>query len=199
MSGDEFDHLLLWLDPDRERAGERYEILRRKLAEFFGHRGCICPEELADQTLDRVAHSLAKGEVIRAKDPMIYCLGVARNVRREYRRSRESRNEQLESLPPHENLAVEASAARQAEQAREDQSETERRLECLTPCLNRLAPESRALIEEYYRDDWRTQAENRKQMAERLGLDPVGLRTRAHRIRQDLKKCVMNCLKRARK
>ncbi|MGH9843967.1 MAG: hypothetical protein ACREEM_34970, partial [Blastocatellia bacterium] len=128
LPGDEFDHLLRRLDSDPHIAGERYEKLRRRLTEFFERGNCVPPDELADQTLDRVARSLAKGEVIREKEPMAYCLGVARNVRHEYWRSSESRNEQLENLPPHKNLDVEALAARQAEQVREDQWETERRL-----------------------------------------------------------------------
>jgi len=193
LSGDEFDHLLRWLDSDPERAGERYKKLHRKLTEFLGHRDCTCPEDLADRTLDRVARRLAEGEAIRAEEPMAYCLGVARNVRREYWRSPERKNESLEGLPPHENSAIEAFAALPA---KEDPGEIDRRLECLTECLNRLSPESRAFIEDYYRDNWHTQIENRKRMAERLGLKHTGLRARAHRIRRELEECVKACSKR---
>src|SRR5262249_47541308 len=149
LTGDEFDHLLRRLDSDPERAGQQYITLQRKLTEFFEHRGCIFPEKLADQTLDIVGRRLAKGEVIRAENPMVYHLGVARNVWYEYLRTSESRNEQWESLPPHESSAVEALLAQQAQQAQENQWETERQLECLTQCLHSLPPERRNLIENY--------------------------------------------------
>jgi hypothetical protein len=38
--------------------------------------------------------------------------------------------------------------------------------------------------------------ENRKKLAERLGVTLNALRARANRIRSNLEKCVVNCLKR---
>ena len=40
MTPEEFEALLAQLDPDRERAGERYETIRRKLVRLFEWRGC---------------------------------------------------------------------------------------------------------------------------------------------------------------
>lgn len=194
MPGDEFDHLLRRLDSDRESAGERYKILHQRLTEFFGRRGCIFPDELADQTLDRVARRLAGGEVIHAEDPKAYCLGVARKVWYEYLQAPARRNEPLESLSPRENPAVETSAEEE-----EERLEKERQDECLTECLNGLPAEKRAVIENYYREKWQTQIQNRRQMADRLGLKQTGLRARAHRIRRELEECVRNCFERARK
>ena len=34
-----FDTLLDWLDPDRERAGQKYETIRLKLIKIFTSRG----------------------------------------------------------------------------------------------------------------------------------------------------------------
>ncbi len=191
--GEALDHLLRWLAPDEERAGERYEMCRRKLIQFFEHEGCSFPEELADQTLDRVARRLAEGEVILTENPLVYCLGVARNVAREYWRSPERRKTApLESLSPRE--IFESSAT--LEQAKKNELEQARRMECLTQCLQRLSPEESGLIKEYYHDDKRAEIDNRKKMAEQLGLSPVGLRARAHRIRQKLEQWVKACVKR---
>ena len=48
-----FDTLLDWLDPDRERAGHRYETIRLRLIKIFTSRGCPEAEELADETINR--------------------------------------------------------------------------------------------------------------------------------------------------
>ena len=42
-----FDLLLRQLDSDRERSGQRYELIRRKLMKFFEWRGCTTPDEYA--------------------------------------------------------------------------------------------------------------------------------------------------------
>ena len=56
---DEFDRLLTWLDPDPERAGSMYEKIRWRLIAILAARGCRVPEELADETIDRVARRVA--------------------------------------------------------------------------------------------------------------------------------------------
>src|SRR5262245_21687271 len=55
MTPEEFDRLLLWLNPDRDKAGEKYEWIRKRLIKIFVCRGCNVPEELADKTINRVA------------------------------------------------------------------------------------------------------------------------------------------------
>src|SRR5215510_3967797 len=51
----DFDRLLLWLDPNPEQAGELYERIRWRLIAILASRGCRDAEELADETIDRVA------------------------------------------------------------------------------------------------------------------------------------------------
>ena len=77
--------LLAFLDPDRDRAGEKYQQIRQRLVKMFECRGLTPPEEPADETMDRVARRLAEGEHVRAGEPMAYFHGVARNVLRERR------------------------------------------------------------------------------------------------------------------
>jgi hypothetical protein len=82
LDQESFERLLDLFDPDRGRAGQRYEATRRALVKFFECKGGRFPEDLADETLDRVARRVAEGEVIRAADPAAYVHGVARNVLR---------------------------------------------------------------------------------------------------------------------
>src|SRR5829696_6063126 len=82
----QFNFLLSWLDPDPSRAGEKYEAIRRKLITFFTARRCLQAEELADETINRVAlkaHEVAPGYV---GNPSLYFYGVARKVFHEWAR-----------------------------------------------------------------------------------------------------------------
>src|ERR1044072_1599961 len=54
MNHDEFDLFLSWLQPDRKEAGKEDEKIRRKLVYFFIGRRCAEPEDLADETINRV-------------------------------------------------------------------------------------------------------------------------------------------------
>jgi hypothetical protein len=60
LSAAAFEKLLALLHPDRERAGEIYVSLRAKLVRLFEWRGAELPENLADETLNRVAHNVHK-------------------------------------------------------------------------------------------------------------------------------------------
>jgi DNA-directed RNA polymerase specialized sigma24 family protein len=76
-----------------------------------------------------------------------------------------------------------------------EDEDIEREYECLDCCIERLTPANRELILEYYREEKRAMIENRKRLAERLGVTPNALRVRADRVRNSLEKCVANCLK----
>src|SRR4030095_14278178 len=56
-----FTHLLAKLDADPEKAGEKYEKLRRHLIKFFECRGSFISDELADETLNRLGGKSAEG------------------------------------------------------------------------------------------------------------------------------------------
>jgi len=98
LSQSAFDRLLAQLDPDAQRAGEKYQTVQRSLAKFFECRGCATPFELADETLNRVARRLEEGETIYAGEFASYAYGVARNVLREHARGPEPRSRPLDSL-----------------------------------------------------------------------------------------------------
>jgi DNA-directed RNA polymerase specialized sigma24 family protein len=171
--------LLVLLDPDRERAGEFYELLRAKLVRIFEWRGSSFPEDDADETLDRIAHKVAEGEPVR--DVHAYAGGVARlvwleSVKRE-RRSRAA----LEQLPQSEGGVV----------------ESEVRSECFGSCLSKLPPDARSLVVEYYRKEKSAKIESRKRLAESLGIAHGTLRLRVYRLRAQLERCVEQCLKKS--
>src|SRR5207237_8917938 len=78
LTADKFAKLLARLDPDRERAGERYEDLRRTLTRFFEWRNAPFPEEQTDEVFNRIARQLFEGVEIRNIGS--YCYEVARLV-----------------------------------------------------------------------------------------------------------------------
>ncbi len=61
LSQSSFDSFLTILDSNRERAGQKYEILRVRLVKFFEWRACRFADDLADETLDRVAQKNRRG------------------------------------------------------------------------------------------------------------------------------------------
>ena len=180
-----FERLLAALHPERDRAGEAYERIRRRLVKFFEWRGARFPEDLGDETLDRVMRRLAEGEQIRSADPLTYCYGVARNVLREWW-------EQERRAP--QAVEVERIAAPPGPSA--ETLERERRLACLERCVERLAPETRRLVMEYYQDPrGRAKILGRQALARGLGVKAGTLRLRMHRLRADLEVCVRRCLR----
>jgi DNA-directed RNA polymerase specialized sigma24 family protein len=177
LTGEALDALLCYLDGDREQAGERYLALRRRLARFFECRGCTVPEELADETLDRMAKRLLEGQQVHAAAPGAYAHGFAKNVLREWWRTRRpdpplGGPERFAAPPP----AVDTAAARR-----------ERSLEA---CLTALPEAERHLILKYYQGDEAVLIGPRRELAERLGIGMNALRIRAHRIRTRLEECV---------
>jgi DNA-directed RNA polymerase specialized sigma24 family protein len=179
VSREAFDQILAWLDSDRERAGQKYEEIRCGLIKIFVCQGCSDPECLADETIDRVIHKIPEIVPNYAGNPALYFSGVARYILLEYK----NRIAQLRLLP--------AAPPKQIEKG----EDIEREYECLDRCIERLTPANRELILEYYREEKRAMIENRKRLAERLGVTPNALRVRADRIRNGLEKCVANCLK----
>ena len=185
LTAEGFERLLGRLHPDREEAGEKYELLRAKLVKVFEYRGCAASEQAADETLNRVARRLTEGETIRSEDASSYALGVARNVLREYWARPEGTWRALEEVDPGE-----LTAAAPAEPDVDD----ERRWACFERCLGALDPAQRELVLEYYEWGRRQRIGSRKDLCRRLGLSVNAVRIRAHRIRSGLERCVRGCL-----
>jgi DNA-directed RNA polymerase specialized sigma24 family protein len=186
-----FERLLRALDPDRDRAGERYETLRRKLVRLFGWRGCLEAEQCADETLDRVARRLAEGAVV--PDLFGFCHGVAMNVLHEHWRRVERQPASLEALP--EVLVPAVDPARVAQQ-REERGHAEARLGCLDGCLAVLDAHAREMLLRYHPAEGGSARARRQLLAEELGVPLNALRIRVHRVRARLARCIEGCLAR---
>src|SRR5262245_31590503 len=75
-----FHGLLRWLDEGADSDGERYLEMRRRLVLYFDRKNCRAPDELADETLNRVARRLEEEGSITSDSPAHYCYIVARYV-----------------------------------------------------------------------------------------------------------------------
>jgi DNA-directed RNA polymerase specialized sigma24 family protein len=190
-----FTRLLEWLDDGVDSQGERYLEMRRRLIWYFDRRNRHSPEELADETLNRVARTLEESGVITITPPARYCYVVARFVLLEDLRKREHTHLRLDDPRSSEqHLALDV-RARPREREDETAALQEKRLGCLEKCLQKLKPEQRDLILEYYRDARREKIDRRREMAKRLGISMNALAIRACRIRDVLEECVSTCCK----
>jgi DNA-directed RNA polymerase specialized sigma24 family protein len=170
-----FDFLLAWLDPDRERAAEKYGQIHCRLIKFFTCRGRHDAEELADETINRVTLKAPEVAPSYVGDPSRYFHGVAQKVLLESLRKR----------PPPPLVPLRTS---------DEAEEAERALACLDRCMDKLTPATRELMIDYYRNDRRAKIDHRKELAARLGLAQNALRIRVHRIRTTLHECMRACL-----
>jgi len=184
LTSEAFERLLASFDADRDLAGKKYLLLRRKLTEFFEARGSDAPLDHADETFNRVARRITEGEQI--KDLNSYFYGVARLIWLETLRSRDKELTPLElAMPP---IAVNAGEVEAQKQVQEE------RLHCLEHCLSKLSIQNRTLIIEYYREEQGLKIEARKRQAARLETTLNGLRLRASRIRAELSQCIHSCV-----
>jgi DNA-directed RNA polymerase specialized sigma24 family protein len=180
LTEEAFAKFLACLDPDPARAGEKYEELREALVKFLDWRGAPFPEELVDETFNRVTRKLYEGETIR--DLASYCHGVARLVFLQSLEHPSAKRVELEELPP---IAV----------SEPEPDVANARQECLIRCLRRLPVENRELIIEYYRKEKREKIDHRAAQAAKLGIPLNALRSRAQRIRDKLERCIRKCCK----
>jgi DNA-directed RNA polymerase specialized sigma24 family protein len=175
--------LLGYLDADRDQAGYKYEMIRRKLVKFFEHRGSVWPEDQADETINRVARKIEDGQDIWVQDPAAYFYGVARNVLRDQWRNAE-RPIPLDCLPLAEHPAT---CHSEIDPDEAERRELERSLEQLEILLSSLPEETRELITGYYSGEKTGRIDNRRALAGRFGIPVNALRIRAYRIRERLK------------
>lgn len=174
-----FDKFLFRLDPDRDTAGRKYEVLRSKLISYFDWRDCRFPEDHADEALSRVMRKLGTGEELR--DVSTYVFGVARMMLLEIGRRTERERTALNEMPAPISIDTES-------------DETQRRIECLQQCLAALPQKSRELITAYYEGDGPAKIDRRKELAANLGMQLNALRIRACRLREKLEECMGRCL-----
>jgi DNA-directed RNA polymerase specialized sigma24 family protein len=190
LTQEAFDALLACLDNNRNQAARRYEMIRSKLIRLFAWRGSLTPEDLADETLDRVARKLMEGVEIESSDPYRYVSGVA------YRVFHEAVREHKLLQKRKDEYQIESQRQLSATQL-DGEMET-LHLDCLKRCLAQLSEDERSLILRYHQGEKGVRIRNRKALAKELKLAINALRIRAHRIRHRLEKCTRGCVSGAR-
>lgn len=178
LSQSSFDQFLAVLDTNRELAGHKYETLRKRIVKFFEWRACQFPDDLADETLDRVMRKVALG--VEVDDPVNYAYGVARLVYLEAWKQQVKERAVVVNMP---TMTVVES------------DDEDIRFTCLERCLKELPDTSREMILSYYRDDKQAKIDHRKTIAEKFNLSLNALRIKTLRLRTKLEQCVQMCLK----
>lgn len=173
-----FDLLLAAFDADRDLAARRYEALRGKLVDLFRWRALPSPEDLADETLNRVARRIRDGE--QPRDVVAYAAGVARLVGLEAARGAQKfqqyKSGEIRRPPP------------------DDAADQEARATCLDHCLGELPRGARELILRYESGDRGDRIARRRDLAAELRIPLNALRIRAHRVRLKLEECLTRCM-----
>ena len=184
-----FQRLLNWLDEGEPSDGHKYLRMRVRLVAYFDRKNCLTPDELADETLNRVARRLEEDGITESDTPAKYCYIVARFVFMESLRATKKNDALLEDVrrQPHGNHVTGFEA--------DNRKDTkEKMLNCLEQCTDRLEPLNRELITRYYTGQERVKIENRRRLAQELGISVNALSIRACRIRDKLEACVRQCL-----
>lgn len=184
------DSLLSWLDEGTDSQGLTYLEMRRRLVSYFDRKNCQPPDELADETLNRVARRLDEEGRIESETPAKYCYIVARFVFMEHLRNARKGDELFDEARWPTSGVLNTSEG-------DDEKETRQKLlNCLEQCIGKLEPQNRAIITRYYVETGRRKIENRGELASELGITVNALSIRACRIRDKLEDCVKDCVSR---
>jgi DNA-directed RNA polymerase specialized sigma24 family protein len=175
ITQESFEALLDWLDPDREVAGQKYEIIRKVLLRIFVSKGFSDAEHLVDRTINVVTIRLPDIRNHYQGEKVHYFRGVARNIIHDEERRKEIATgdfpERVEEIKP-----------------------TSEMVECLRRCVNFLTQEKRELILDYHLYEGQAKIEIHREMAHELAISENALRSRAHHIRAKLEACVLQCM-----
>jgi DNA-directed RNA polymerase specialized sigma24 family protein len=172
VTQEKFEAFLHWLSPEKDKAGEEYERLRFRLTTFFAARNCRFPEDLADETINRV---IIKSNELTIENKLAFCYGTAKNVFLESLRKEKN----------HINIDDIEIAAKPVEPQFADK--------CLEKCLGKLSTENRTLIIDYFSESKSAKITLREKISETLGITQTNLRMKVVRIKQKLKKCLIEC------
>lgn len=180
LTQETLDKLLSWLDPDREQSGKKYETIRCGLVRIFTYWGCVEADELADETINRVANKIETIEKTYVGSPSHYFYGVAKKVHLEYRR----RKTKVVSLPPDLPLTMAT-----------PETLKELTYACLEQCIQQLTPARREMIWHYFQEG--SSARQREELARYMGIKLSTLRVKIFRSISILEPCVKKCVERA--
>ena len=175
LTHEKFAKFLDGLNPIQERAGEEYERIRFRLITFFSHRKCRFPEELADETINRV---VLKIESEKIDNKIAYCYGVAKFVFMESLRN-EKEHENVDDIQL---------------ESKEGEKEVDSENPCLDKCLKELPKDNRSLILEYFSESKQAKIDLHKEMSAKLEISKTALRMKVLRVKKKLRSCMEECL-----
>ena len=185
-----FNSLLSALDRDRNRAGEKYELLRQRLITFFSCHGFPNAHDLVDETFRRLESKLDEGNAI--ENLTAYAAGIARHICLE----EEKKGRKITDLDDFDSIP-------NPDMNPEEQEELELLSRCLDRCLKILSERDQRLILGYYdylegrkasREE--RKASSRHRLASALGISNEALRGAACRARNKIEHCVRDCVAR---
>jgi hypothetical protein len=166
---EKFQKLLLWLDADPERAGEKYEKIRLRIIRIFACQECCDAEDLADETINVVTSKIDWLIEHFVGDPALYFYGVAKNIYREQRKYKRP------SPPPPPDPKPD---------------EVDQVCSYLDECLAELTSADRDLILQYHEGEKGEKILNRKNLAAIRKISLNALRIKAYHIHSRLKVCI---------
>jgi len=178
LDGIRLERMLTFLDADRNLAGKKYIELQNGLIRFFerDHRVAHFDSlELAEEVFKRIANHLLKvdaGQRQPIENLLQYAFGIARFVLLEW-----SKRPIPQELPL--NLAEESVDEKKG-------SELEVLRDRLDACLEGLPEKDRRFLLRYYENEKGAKIDNRRKMADELGVSLVTLRQRASRLKKKL-------------
>ncbi|HEY6803629.1 MAG TPA: hypothetical protein VI306_08625 [Pyrinomonadaceae bacterium] len=171
-----FEILMSWLGPDREKAGAKYEQIRQNLLDYFRRRNVSDPITLTDEVIARVtrkARNVAKDFV---GDPSAYFLAVARRVLAEWWR-RPIETELSDDLSIFQDPHIEG--------------QKELLFQSLERCWARLSAADRDILCRYCVEAPPMKlAQSREILAGELNVSLNALRVMAHRLKKRVKSCI---------
>jgi DNA-directed RNA polymerase specialized sigma24 family protein len=185
-----FQKFLRWLDEGADSGGEKYLEMRRRLAAYFDRKNSPNADELADETLARVAQKLEEKGQITDLSPAHYCYITAKFVFLESIRHAKRSQTGLEEITETGHPDQEEAGFALQKPVFENE---EHRFDCLDRCLKKLSTKDSELILEYYRGEQQEKIQHRRQLSEKLGLSANALSIRACRIRGKVETCVKEC------
>jgi len=176
-----FEKLLTFLDPaDRDSAGKKYELLRQRLIVIFDRRGCAHSDEVADETFLRLESLLDQGKVVEPGNRDGFIIEVGKHVLQEYWDRR--------------RLAPVVESNSDAVSSPDDLMEA-----IFNLCIEQLADRDRDLLGRYLLFGTNGDALKPKEVRQRLarleGMTVAALSVRIFRIRTELAKRCLCCLR----
>lgn len=192
MSQQAFNAMLEKLDPNRDRAGLKYEEIRRALIRYLRFHGSHIPEDHADEAINVLAERIFENKPFDAANPLPHFFAAARNILRDYRKNRGKRPLSLDELPASREPSRDPDEERLRQSERE---QSEHQAYCLDRCLSDLPGEDRELIRRYYLELKAENAKRRNEIAGESGRSVTALRVKVHRVRKKLERCCDHCMR----